>query len=320
MEVLAVIEAGGGFGLGHLSRSQRLIAALAEHGHRLRLWLRAGSADFTVAGLDGVLERRLTPDDDMAAALDGALAVRPADWLLLDGYGLRGLSPSGPRRMLVDDLGDVPVAADIVLNQNVLDDTLYRRPGFTVGRVLAGPAYALVDPAYATARRVRDGLARVLVTFGGTDRANATLAAVQAASVLPGRLDIDVVAGPGYVHADTLPATSGAHRVRVHRGVGSLVSLMAQADLVICSTSVTALEACCAGVPAVAARMVANQAELAATLRRTGACLCVDSPAGLAAALAEAADPALRCRLARAAERLVDGQGAARVARALLEG
>ena len=102
----------------------------------------------------------------------------------------------------------------------------------------------------------------------------------------------------------------------------SLLAPLLAADVAITTAGQTMLEAACAGTPAIALPVVANQVPGAKLLAGRGAVLTADpsAPAGLERRIGELlVDAQLRARLSAAAQRAVDGRGADRVAASLIE-
>jgi spore coat polysaccharide biosynthesis predicted glycosyltransferase SpsG len=105
--------------------------------------------------------------------------------------------------------------------------------------------------------------------------------------------------------------------VEVIGPLGSLVELLAAADLVVCGAGGTMVEACAAGVPAAVTVLAPNQAPIARALERAGAVVRIDDAEPEAAVAALGGDRARRAELTRAARAAVDGRGADRVAAAI---
>ena len=101
--------------------------------------------------------------------------------------------------MAIDDLADRSLPVDLLLNQNLgASADAYATLVPQAGRILTGPAYALVRPEFAAARargRTRDGsVERVLVFISGADAPDMTSRAVTALDGIG--CPVDVVVGP----------------------------------------------------------------------------------------------------------------------------
>src|SRR5262249_52673836 len=141
-----------------------------------------------------------------------------------------------------------------------------------------------------------------------------------------GECAVDVAAGPFSHDWPELDASAHAtrHRVSIHRDRFGLRELMVTADIAVSGGGVTLCELAATGVPTVVLQTADNQAGNVEGFERAGAALVVRAHGNgtLAESLASAVgrlacDRALRASIGARARRLVDGQGAFRVASAL---
>jgi hypothetical protein len=183
-------------------------------------------------------------------------------------------------------------------------------------RLLAGPTYAPLDPAFATARRDRSAVRCSLVSLGGSAGVRRFGPDVTSAvsDAFPGA-ELLVTAG--------LPAAAAVEVLRP-REPSTLIEPAARADVAVTAAGITAYELACAGVPFLALVVADNQERVGRSLERAGLGLVLDVRDGLdidtlSERLAELADPTVRARLAAAGPRMIDGNGARRATSALAE-
>lgn len=295
--VALLVDAGQGAGFGHLRRQLVLARALEGLGARV------------VFGL---------PDPDAIPWPDARIPspfrwspgerAPEADAVVVDSYRADPPSPGGPAVAVMDDLGERPVEADLVINHNAYGD-LCDYSAYRARRVLAGPRYAMVGQEF-TALRGRPGDA-VLISFGATD--DGSLAAPLAEAVRARMPAVPIVVA--------LVRSDPAHMERL-RGVNATVRVgrpldetMADARVVAGSAGFTILETLAAGRSPVVCMIAANQRLNIDFARRRGL-PAFDAPApdDMARAIEEcyAGGPA-------AALPEVDGTGADRVAAAVVE-
>ncbi|HVY58991.1 MAG TPA: hypothetical protein VHA77_14160 [Xanthobacteraceae bacterium] len=320
MKVLFLVEAGGAYGLGHLMRSEVLADALSARGVQAVLGLRSdtgGMPAWRPAQFETI------PVDDAASAESLGAAQRPG-WVVVDGYGfltegvVARLRARGLRVLAFDDLGTEGGGADLVVNQNGLAMSM------APGRLL-GPAYALVDPAYAEhrSRPIGESVRRVLITFGGSDLHGLTARTVAAFRDVPGSLVLDVVIGP--YHRTRSFDGPGAHQLVLHQQPHGLAPLLGSVDLVISAAGSTCWQVCCAGIPLVAVQTADNQKEVVRALTDRGCALTFPLDAfdallgsgGFHSIIDRLRVAAVRRDMSEAQQRLVDGKGAARIAAAM---
>lgn len=261
------------------------------------------------------------------------------DIVVIDHYGAEAthekvMAWAGRRRVVaLDDLADRAHDCDLVI-----DPGYGRKADAYAGliaartRVLAGPSYALVRPEFASARqramsrRAKHGrIGRALVSLGLTDVGGATARVVQA--LLPRLEDVrlDVVIGAGTSSLDALTTLAQSDR-RIHLWIDTaeMASLMADCDIGIGAGGSSVWERATVGLPTATVILAENQRPMIEHMAAMGFTLALDARSDeFEARLGEAwqvliADTPTRWRLAEASSELCDGQGAERVAEAVL--
>lgn len=335
--LLIRVDADRRTGTGHVMRCLALAHAWRDSG---------GEACFAMASVPEALEGRVadegmdvvrlgTPsaESDDAAATLAVLRRLDCSRLVVDGYRFgdtyqEAVRGSDVRLLFVDDYGHAErYTADLVLNQNLYaTEELYRnRAPYT--RLLLGARYALLRREFAawssrSPEQGRDGR-RVLVTMGGSDPDNVTLAVLHALeSVAEPRLEVTVVAGPANAHVQSLrdAAARSPHEVRLLVGVSDMPELMSEADLAVTAAGSTCWELAFMGVPSITVILAENQEPIARSLEDAGVARNAGwgrelEPRALGVAVAAlVGDLAARTTMAERARSLVDGLGASRVA------
>jgi len=306
-----VIRAAGGprRGFGHLVRCARLAEAL---GVRPVLSVRGGREARRVAARLGhrvvggtaaqVLAREapdlvVVDDPNRAAAERWCRAAR------------RHRTPVAS----VHDLGLGRCDSDLEIDGSI-------RPlrGRRAGRTLAGPRYAVLDPALAALRGRRRAPAtpRVLIALGGGARAG--LAWKLGRQIAGRRPDVDVRVAGGFVAA---PPRTAMANLRWLPPADGLARELAASTVALVAGGVTLYEACCLGVPAVAAAVVDRQRPTIRAFAAQGAAIDAGSARrgarAVQAVLALLDDTGRRRTLGRRARARIDGRGIWRVAEAL---
>lgn len=344
-DVLVRADASLSSGSGHVVRQ----LTLAEHlvargatvtfacretpGHRLDQIVAAGH---TVIRLPDLAEERaaVRPWDEDAQLEDARTVLydRAAwDVVIVDHYHLDHswetlIRPVTGRLVAVDDLNDRRRDVDLLVDQNWYGpDTATRYDEMAPGAAtLLGPAYALLQRAYARERGRRTPVAvpprRVLVAFGGADVTGET-AKVVAAMRDPalGSLEVDVVVGAAAAVTERLESlVADRPRTTLHVAVPSVAPLLATADLAIGASGAATWERMCLRVPAIVATTRPEQSGVTSQLADAGLTTWV----GLTAETTEASwREVLTSALVAPPPKppdLVDGRGAARVAMAIL--
>lgn len=298
-------------GGGHVARCAVLASALVDAGADVMVQLDADSPEAAA-----ILARR-----GLACSEDAP--VGPMDGIVLDGYELMETEAAALARraplVAIDDFLEPPAGTTLAINGAVHLD------GDRIGDLpaLLGPRYALVDPRYA-ALPARDRTApvrNILITMGRIDPDNRVGACLDLLATIECDAQITVVAS-----ADMVNRTGLDTRIRPpHRLVidaPDMVPLLDATDFVIGAGGVSLMERMAAGIPSLTLRLADNQRLFVAGAARLGATIDGGASAGAecAALLRDIlADGPARAAMAAAGRRVVDGQGAARVARRLLE-
>ncbi len=113
-----------------------------------------------------------------------------------------------------------------------------------------------------------DQIRRVLVSFGGTDPAGATVRALEALGVAKLRAAVDVVLGTDNDNMGRIRQLAAEldPQAVVHVSVDDMAGLIGSADMAIGAGGVSALERCCLGMPSIIITIADNQHKLAAEL------------------------------------------------------
>lgn len=327
-------------GYGHISRCLALAGGLRARGYAPEFLCR------DLPGHAGVLIRRsgcklrLIPrgaSRSAELAFVKRLLGGRKPLLVVDSNSIRSayhkqLRPLTGTMLAIDDHGRGRFDCDVLVNHNAFASArMYHGklpPGSTL---LLGPRYALLRSQFAPRRRrgpAAGSARRVLIIMGGTDPRNIALKALRAVARTPGpRLATDLVLGFDNPHEDSLRAFARASglRLRLHRGVGDMASLMSRADLAVTGAGVTALELAFMGIPALLVVLARDQADNARAMALRGTALnlgwhhrlSIDRVAERISTVASSTKR--RADMSRRGLSLVDGRGVERVCAAISE-
>ncbi|OSM02299.1 putative GCN5-related N-acetyltransferase [Magnetofaba australis IT-1] len=171
------------------------------------------------------------------------------DWGISEAWARSGRFAA---RLIIDDMGNRPVTADLLLNHNIygaaVDYAHYRAP-----EILSGPRHSLIDAQWLALRETPRAQPRALISFGATDDGSkgAAVAKLLLARAPDLRLDLIIapVARPAPAVQQQLEdmTRDWPHRLTVWRGA-DMRQRMADATLYVGAAGVTALEATAAGL------------------------------------------------------------------------
>lgn len=318
--VIFVCAAGPSIGGGHVMRSLTLARALAARG--------AACAFLAPPEVAGVLDA-FGPD---MARTD---TTEPFDAVVFDNYALSAddhlAIAKGRPTLVIDDLADRPLAADLVLDAGPA-----RRPEDYAGlvpahaRFLLGPNHAPVRPAFvalreaALARRAKRGpVGRILVSLGMTDVGGITGRVVALLAPMLGDITLDLVVGSAAPSLSALRSLAAEDpRLVLHVDAQDMPHRVLEADLAIGAGGSTTWERCVLALPALTLILADNQIAAAHALEAAGVTPCLDLNAAdfetafVALAQSLITDADRRAALSASSATVCDGRGADRVAEA----
>jgi len=326
--ILFVVDAGPTVGGGHVMRSLTLARALQAQG-----------ATYAFVGPPALSELldAFSPESARIAAEDlaAAIAHEAFDAVVFDHYGLsepdhRAIAQGRPV-LVIDDLADRPLGADIVLDAGPArraEDYLGLVPEAV--RLLLGPGFAAVRPEFAALREPAlawrgEPVQRILIAMGLTDVGGITARVAELVRLRAQDAGLDIVLGAA---APSLPGLSKVARrdgrLMLHVDTPHMARLTAEADIGVGAPGSSTWERCVLGLPSVLVVLAENQRPAARAMAERGAALVVDIAdpdfgTGFDRALWRLLrDAELRRDLARKSAEICDGLGAGRTAETFL--
>jgi UDP-2,4-diacetamido-2,4,6-trideoxy-beta-L-altropyranose hydrolase len=330
--ILFVADAGPKVGGGHVMRSLTLARALENAGAVCAFVAAPAARAVLEAFGEGIA--RIDSDADADALVDTAARLaQDHDAVVFDHYGLaaedhRAIAGGKPV-LVIDDLADRPLAADLVLDSGPARLAAdYDGLVAPTTALLLGPSHAPVRPAFATlrdralARRAeRPAVRRILVSLGLTDVGRITGRVADLMLPLIGEASLDVVLGSAAPSLPALRALAAREpRLALHVDSQDMPRLTLEADLAVGAGGSTSWERCVLALPTLLLVLADNQRQASQALVEAGAVLALEVGAPDFEAVFTAdlkrllADAPLRARLSAASAEVCDGRGAARVA------
>lgn len=361
MRVAIRVDTSTTIGGGHLQRCLSLAYALRDGGATVSLVLRdlgvdghakVSAAGFTALALppprledhtvDGAphgdwagVDWRVDAQQTCRALRDAATAT--PHWLVVDHYAFDARwhdvvgTDLGCNIAVIDDLADRPLAAQLLIDHNVSRDhrAKYGDRWPRGAALLGGPRYALLGPAFASARRhvPSDSVRSIGIFMGSSDPLGLSEQALRACRSIAGfEGPIEVITTGANPRREALaqairstPATS------LLEDVPDLSAFFARHDLQIGAGGGASWERCCIGAPSLLLTAAANQEVVVPQLEALGVAVGL-APGATVQAIGQAVRQLIaaplgqRQEMSQRARALVDGQGARRVALRLLAG
>jgi len=338
ISVLFRVDASDLVGLGHLRRCLSLAGALQRFGVHCvfltnedpRTRDRVKDHGFEHCTLDGVEswgKEDIGKTMEIAAASGAVAVVVDSD---REGAGyLRTLRDAGLFVCAVEDLAPHSFPCQLVVNGDAHAKSLPYRSSSSDTMFLLGPEYAMLHSEFweVAERASTDSVRNILVTFGGADGYNLTPRVLTLLETLPGSFSVTAIIGPFFKNVNSIEAAlrGGNRPVELVGAPTSVYKLMMQADLAISAGGQTLYELACVGCPTIAVRTAANQDGQLGVLEEVGVLRIAGraDDSRIVDRLVGAIRPLLangeaRGAMSTAGQRLIDGQGALRVARAIV--
>ncbi|MGC8669335.1 MAG: PseG/SpsG family protein [Chthonomonadales bacterium] len=342
MRILYRADAGARIGTGHIFRALRLLQQISSRAHvdavlatasdeaALRLAARVPARIYELPPVRD--PQSVKPHFEVATLLP---LLRRQEWDLVvvdmldtPAADMEVLADCGFPIVTFDDRGPGRAYACALINTLIQEPNPSALPASV--HLYEGPAYAVLDPAYANAhgayRRPAGVPTRILVAMGGADAAGLTVKVARALRSVPNVEIVEFATGPAFPHRTQLDeAVAGAPwQAVIHVGLPRLLERYLEADLCIVAGGLTMYEVCCVGAPALAVcQPIDHQVELAERLARKGALRTlgyghkVEPEAIAQAVLSLVHEPDVRRTMTQAGPTLVDGRGTERVAKIL---
>lgn len=349
--VIFRFDANEHIGGGHLIRCRILADELVKHGWRV---CAAVARDLT--DIDQLLGSGAMAFPGEIIALENADSPIPTaakagvcDLVIIDTYlpyGPLHISPGDrqPQVMRFIDWVQPARDSDIILDisSGQVSDT-YRELAKPNAMILTDRCYVLVGDAFSQRRQStvarlaatnkRCDL-RVFMSFGLGDTADLCVSALQGLAPYDMRLQrIDCAVSQGTAHTlqaflddETGERERLAPIVHLHPDCTDVAKIMATADLAIGGCGMTSWERCCLGLPTLGWALSHDQQANAIFLREQAAMMSPDTmllKTDPARAIGEvfrsmADQPEMRQNMSANAAAIIDGQGASRVAKAII--
>jgi UDP-2,4-diacetamido-2,4,6-trideoxy-beta-L-altropyranose hydrolase len=360
MRVVFRVDASSRIGLGHLVRCLALARAVRSLGADVLFLVRRHDVDVSarIAESDCALRWLAPPgSSDVNAvavkepvhaswggvpwSIDAAesaweVSAWNAGWVVIDHYSFDARwhryvrRETGARVAAIDDLSDRDLDVDLLIDHNFVKDHQAKYAGRVAPgtRILGGPRFALIGPAYAKGPRyVFGGAVRKIGIFmGGIDASQLTARAWEGCRGAAGFTGtIGIATTSANPHLSRLRAQiAGDHDASLAVDLPDLSGFFAEHDLQIGAGGGATWERCCVGAPALVLIVAENQRSVVEELSAAGvvaALLRGHGPTAEAIGRAVAdlvGKPDRLATMSARSRQLVDGLGAGRVALSML--
>ena len=322
MKILIFTEGGEGKGFGHVARCVALYHGFKENGFLPEIIV---DGDDSVEGLlkgtahsmvDWINEkessRRILSESDIAV-VDSYLAG-------MDFYN--EVSAAVRSGVYIDDNNRLDYPKGMILNGNIYAGSLnYTRHEKKI--YLLGPSYSLIRKEFwaAPKKNINKTVQTALITMGGCDTNNAAGRALKIMAEHFPSISKKVLIGKGFKYTAEIKKIADRRTAIVcEPDAGAMKRAMEESDVAVSAGGQTLYELARLGVPSVAICLAGNQRLNLEAWEKTGFVRFAGGglEKGILEGMAELASPIARSRRSRIAQDLVDGLGALKAAREVL--
>jgi len=190
------------------------------------------------------------------------------DWIIIDHYTLdnqwkkflensKSKFLKNVKYLIIDDLINRKLNADIVLNQNFYSSQIIKNIEDFYGnkcKILIGPKFALLSKEYAKMHKkakIRKSIKKVLIYFGGVDKKNYTLKVLEQMQKYNfANLTLFTILGQQNNNKNSIyKFASDKNNLKIFVQINTLSKLILESDLFIGSSGSTSWERACLGLP-----------------------------------------------------------------------
>ena len=326
MKIFIVTEGGKSIGFGHVTRCLALYEAFKDAGAMPKLIINGDGM------LKSLLKGRQYKSINWIKRRQVFLeTIRNADVAVIDSYLAgsrlyRQVAKAVKLPVFIDDYNRIDYPAGVVVNGSIYAERLDYRKRKKMAYLLGSP-YALLRKEFWKAQPKKTGKAvkAILVTFGGSDPRNMTLGVLKALCGCYPLLKKIVIIGRGFDNIKEIEAEKDKNTKFVYfPDAAGMKDAMAGSDIAVSAGGQTLYELARMGVPAVSVAVAKNQLDDVLGFEKAGFIDYAGDWKGKSAVSAlmgkiEAliSDAGKRAYKSRLAKKLLDGQGARRVACAI---
>lgn len=306
--VLILTEAGREFGYGHLMRCLAIAQGFRAKGIDSVFYLRGDSKPEKI--LSGFIWHNV---DWMLEDINYSLKIVIVDSYYANEDFCSKVYKEAKVVLFIDDYNRITYPGGFVLNSVIGADKIgYPEKNDII--YLLGPEFHPLRKEFwnVPAKKIRERVEKVLITFGGTDMTNETPGVLLKLKELYPELEKHVIIGNGFTNIDEIKNASDKKTLLIsHPDAEKMKQEMLECDIAISAAGQTIYELARVGITTFAKKIVENQDNIIKNWKAVEFLKDVDS-------LCEIPDYIDRNIICNKGRRIVDGKGVIRIVEKLL--
>ena len=224
-----------------------------------------------------IIDDELNLSDDAKKTIEAGKNIS-ADWIITDGYVFntgyqQEIKDCGFKLMCIDDIAKFRFVSDIILNQNLNADKLFKYSCEDYTKLLLGVDNVLLRREYRNIKDykkiINNDCKNILVSLGGSDPENHTAKILKSLIQFDtSRLNIKILLGPDYAFRKEINELSEntLHKIELLESQENLIPLIQWCDVAISSSGSIVWEFAVLGTPLIVIPIADNQEPIAEEL------------------------------------------------------
>lgn len=223
----------------------------------------------------------LTSED---ADKTAAIAINnKVDFVITDGYHFdtcyqQTIKNHNLKLMCIDDIAGCHYVSDIVLNQNLNAELVFKYSTVPYTKLFLGTDYVLFRREFRTinnfTRIIKDECNNILITLGGGDANNNSAKILDIINQVQfQKFNINLLLGSGFLYYEEIKdiANKSYHKINIIKSVENIVPFIEQCDLAITAGGTTVWELVILNTPMLVGVVAENQVPITKQLEKVGA-------------------------------------------------
>jgi len=289
MNFLIRADATPEMGSGHVMRCIALGQLLLDSAHNVtfitktnnqKLLRKIESENFSLFQL----QENLTPNEDANHTADIAIRNK-SDYIITDGYHFdthyqQIIKKHNLKLMCIDDIAGCHYVSDIVINQNLNAELVFKYSAEPYTKLFLGIDYVILRREFRIIRNynrvIENECKKILITLGGGDAKNNTgLLLNKMNDIKITQFDITVLLGSGFMYEEEIKniAADNYHTITIKKSIDNVVPFMQWCDLAIAAAGTTVWELLTLRTPMLVGIAAENQVPIANELNSTGSAI-----------------------------------------------
>jgi UDP-2,4-diacetamido-2,4,6-trideoxy-beta-L-altropyranose hydrolase len=287
MNFLIRADATPEMGSGHVMRSIALGQLLQDHHHSVffatktnnqNLLQRIEKEKFSLIKYDVDISTTDDAEKTAAFAINNKVDFVITDGYLFDTVYQQVIKQHNLKLMCIDDIAGCHYVSDIVLNQNLNAELVFKYSAEPYTKLFLGIDYVILRREFRIIKnyiRVIDNeCKKILITLGGGDAKNNTGQLLNKMNDIKiSQFDITVLLGSGFMYGEEIKniAANNYHTITIKKSIDNVVPFMQWCDLAIAAAGTTVWELLTLRTPMLVGIAADNQVPIADQLDKIGA-------------------------------------------------